>query len=148
MFSENYIEYVKKTANPAYTIEMAACALLEEWVELDVEIYKQDHNKQVDEVSDVCYQFVLFVYLTGIDINELKWVDTDNRFLDSVLSITSQYKKLITRGKQLDLILIKDKLNILYSHVMDIITAINCTVKEVEEYNIQKLDRRYKNVNA
>ena len=140
MFSENYIEYVKKTANPEYTLEMAACALMEEFNEFDSE-------PSIDELGDVYYQFVLFAYLTGIDLKDINYVDGACDNVQTILDITSQFKKLKTRGKQLDLTLISNKLKALYSDIIDATDVEGLTIDEVEKYNIDKLNARYGNVN-
>ena len=144
MFSEKYINYVKKTANPHYTLEMAACALMEELIEFDEAL---DEDKK-DELSDVYYQFVLFVLLTGIEMYTLEYLDSLKDSIQCILYITSQFKKLITRGKQLDIEAIKNKLDFIYSDIIDATEAEGLTVEEVEEYNMDKLDRRYANVDS
>ena len=144
MFSEKYVEYVKKTANPHYTLEMAACALMEELIEFDEAL---DEDKK-DELSDVYYQFVLFALITGIEIRTLEYLDGLKDSMQCILYITSQFKKLITRGKQLDIEAIKNKLDFVYSDIMDATESESLTVEEVEEYNMDKLNRRYANVNT
>lgn len=139
IFSENYIEYVKKTANPVYTVEMAACALLEEWCE-----FCKDNT--VDELGDIYYQFILLLNLLDNKELGLKYDEDCEDYISftrSVLAITSQFKKLKTRKKPLDWKIIQRNLNYIYSDIIDATEQNDWDVEYVEEYNIAKLDKRY-----
>lgn len=142
IFSENYIEYVKKTANPAYTVEMAACALLEEWCE-----FCKDNT--VDELGDVYYQFILLFNLIDNKELGLKYDEDCEDYINftrCVLAITSQFKKLKTRKKPLDWKIIQRNLNYIYSDIVDATEQNDWDAEYVERYNIAKLDKRYENV--
>lgn len=142
MLSENYVNYVKKTANPAYTVEMAACALLEEW-------YEFCKDSTIDELGDVYYQFVLFLSFVKNPSIGLKYDEDCEYYVSfqrSVLDITSQFKKLKTRNKPLDWQIIQRNLNYIYSDIMDATEQGDWDTVQVERYNINKLDERYKDV--
>lgn len=140
LFSKEYVDYVTKTANQKYTVEMAACALMEEIIEFDNIVTSDD---AIDELGDVYYQFILFAYLTGANLETIEY---DDRLRDSnqcILAITSQFKKRTTRGKELDYRLIDKYINFIYSDIVDMTQQANLEVKDVEQYNMKKLNERY-----
>lgn len=139
LFSKNYIDYVTRTASEKYSIEMAACALMEEIIEFD-------NDPGIDELGDVYYQFVLFAYLTGINLETLNYSECRGDNIPCILAITSQFKKRTTRGKELDYDLIDKYINYIYSDITEMTTQIDLQPSEVEAYNMSKLDRRYKDV--
>lgn len=138
-FSKEYIDYVIKTANQKYTVEMAACALMEEMLEFDSE-------PSIDELGDIYYQFILFAYLTGINLDTLQYVEHLRDSIKCMLAITSQFKKRTTRNKELDYDVIDKYINCIYSDIQDATTQINADVREVEKYNMTKLDKRYETI--
>lgn len=134
--SQKYVDYVKKTAKPNYTVEMAACALLEEWGEFL-------ESKTTDELGDVLYQFALFCQVLGFDVCKLKSGDGEGSLLTCVLKITSQYKKKVTRGKDIDSKLIEKCLCKIYYVIMSLIAMLWFNIEDVEEENMKKLNERY-----
>lgn len=139
MFSKNYIDYVVNTANQRYTVEMAACALMEELFEFDKE-------PSIDELGDVYYQFILFAYLTGINLETLKYEECLKDSIQCILAITTQFKKRTTRGKELDYDAIDKYINYIYADIHEATIQIGASFKEVEDYNMKKLNERYANV--
>ena len=135
--SQKYVDYVKKTANPNYTVEMAACALLEE-------LFEYSASNATDEFGDVLYQFVLFCQILGFDVSKLNLENRrGNRITFSILEITSQYKKKITRGKEIDYKLIEECLSEICYTIAEFATFAGFDIKEIEEENMKKLNERY-----
>lgn len=138
--SQKYVDYVKKTANPNYTVEMAACALLEEAVEYNT-------SDTLGEFGDMLYQFVLFCQMLKFDIHKLNLNDIRNDNINDILvntvTITSQYKKKVTRGKEIDLKLIEKCLSEIYYVIITIAKSWKLDIEDVEEENMKKLNERY-----
>lgn len=140
LFSKEYVDYVTKTANQKYTVEMAACALMEEMIEFDNVVIEDD---MIDELGDVYYQFVLFAYLTGANLETIEYDDSLRDSMQCILAITSQLKKRTTRGKELNYNDIDKYLSFIYSDIIEMTQQANLDIKNVEQYNMKKLNERY-----
>lgn len=137
LVSEEYVNYVKNTYNKSYTVEMAACALIEEIAEFDVDM-------TTDEFGDILYQLILFGIVLGLQIDTIHYQkDVEHKLFSYVVKITSQYKKRLTRNMPLDNKLIQDCYEKIYSLIVDVATHYKLKICEVEQENIKKLNERY-----
>lgn len=137
LVSEEYVNYVKNTYNKGYTVEMAACALIEETVEFDADM-------TTDEFGDILYQLILFGIVLNLQIDTIHYQkDVDHKLFSYVVKITSQYKKRLTRNMPLDNKLIRDYYEKIYSLIINIATHYKLNIHEVERENIKKLNERY-----
>lgn len=137
LVSEEYVNYVKNTYNKGYTVEMAACALIEETVEFDADM-------TTDEFGDILYQLILFGIVLNLQIDAIHYQeDVEYKLFSYVVKITSQYKKRLTRNMPLDNRLIRDYYEKIYSLIINIATHYKLNIHEVEQENIKKLDKRY-----
>lgn len=137
LVSEEYVNYVKNTYNKGYTVEMAACALIEETVEFDADM-------TTDEFGDILYQLILFGIVLNLQIDAIHYQeDVEHKLFSYVVKITSQYKKRLTRNMPLDNKLIRDYYEKIYSLIINIATYYKLNIHEVEQENIKKLDKRY-----
>lgn len=137
LVSEKYVNYVKNTYNKDYTVEMAACALIEETVEFDADMI-------TDEFGDILYQLILFGIVLGLQIDAIHYQkDVEHKLFSYVVKITSQYKKRLTRNMPLDNKLIRDYYEKIYSLIINIATHYKLNIHEVERENIKKLNERY-----
>lgn len=146
IISDSYIDYVKRTMHSSYTKEMAACALIEEVIEFGDASSIEDSS--IDELGDVLYQFVVFCITLEVDMGNLAYYeDVPSKMITYITKITSMYKKNITRGKDIDKVEIIKYLSLIYSLIYGIIKELGFDIIEVEAYNMDKLDRRYRRVN-
>lgn len=137
LVSEEYVNYVKNTYNKGYTVEMAACALIEETVEFDADM-------TTDEFGDILYQLILFGIVLDLQIDAIHYQkDVEHKLFSYVVKITSQYKKRLTRNMPLDNRLIRDYYEKIYSLIINIATHYKLNIHEVERENIKKLNERY-----
>lgn len=137
LVSEEYVDYVKNTYNKGYTVEMAACALIEETVEFDADM-------TTDEFGDILYQLILFGIVLNLQIDAIHYQkDVEHKLFSYVVKITSQYKKRLTRNMPLDNKLIRDYYEKIYSLIINIATHYKLNIHEVERENIKKLNERY-----
>lgn len=137
LVSEEYVNYVKNTYNKGYTVEMAACALIEETVEFDADM-------TTDEFGDILYQLILFGIVLNLQIDAIHYQkDVEHKLFSYVVKITSQYKKRLTRNMPLDNKLIRDYYEKIYSLIINIATHYKLNIHEVEQENIKKLNERY-----
>lgn len=137
LVSEEYVNYVKNTYNKGYTVEMAACALIEETVEFDADM-------TTDEFGDILYQLILFGIVLDLQIDAIHYQeDVEHKLFSYVVKITSQYKKRLTRNMPLDNRLIRDYYEKIYSLIINIATHYKLNIHDVEQENIKKLNERY-----
>lgn len=136
--SKDYEEYVKKTLNKAYTVEMAACALIEEVVELG-------DSSSTEEFGDVLYQFVAFCKILDVNLEQLtEFENPPAKMFTYITKITSAYKKHVTRGKEINKVDIITYLSLIYTLIEKMCSELGVTMQDVEKENIIKLNRRYK----
>lgn len=146
IISDSYIDYVKRTMHSSYTREMAACALIEEVIEFGDTSSIEDSS--IDELGDVLYQFVVFCTTLEVDMGNLAYYeDVPSKMITYITKITSMYKKNITRGKDIDKVEIIKYLSLICSLIYGIVKELGFDIIEVEAYNMDKLDRRYRRVN-
>ena len=136
LVSEEYINFVEETYNKNYTVEMAACALIEEFQEFG-------ESQTTDEFGDILYQLTLFGILLNIPFDSMLICDADAMLYTYITKITSQYKKHITRGKELDKELIIKYYSNICSLVMKLAKYYDYDIKSIEQENIKKLNERY-----
>lgn len=136
--SRAYEEFVRRTLNKAYTVEMAACALIEEVVELG-------NSSSTEEFGDVLYQFVAFCKVLGVKLGQLTEFEAPPaKMFTYITKITSAYKKHATRGKEINKVDIITYLSLIYALLEQMCNKLEVDMQDIEMENALKLERRYK----